>query len=74
MSLKDFVNKKGLKMSTLAQQMGISRQALDNYGTRGYYPTVKTLKKISQALTDLGAATTVVELVASVYDTDHAEV
>ncbi len=67
MTLKEFVNSKGLRVSTVSQQMGVSRQALDNYGTGDYYPTVKTLKKIAQALTDLGAPTTVVELVAAVY-------
>lgn len=66
MTLRRFIKQKGLRVSTVAQHIGVTRQALEQYG-RDNYPTARTLKRVAQALTELGAPTTVVDLVAAVY-------
>lgn len=62
MNLTEYLKSKGLTLSLVAQEMGISRQALENYGKK-FTPTAKTLKKVATAMTNLGVPTTAVDLV-----------
>lgn len=64
MTLSDYITAKGLSVKLIAQSLGISRQTVYDYG-RGDMPTYKTLKKIADAMTEMGVPTTVVELYAA---------
>lgn len=66
MTLTTYIKNRGLTVRLVCQQLGITRQALSQYG-RNYMPTAKTLNKIAQAMTELGAKTTVVDLVTIMY-------
>ena len=66
MTFKEYVKARGLTVKLVAQQMGISRQALEHYGKK-FNPTGNTLKKIAEAMTELGAETKVVDLVPIFY-------
>lgn len=65
MTLNDYLKSQGLTVRLIAQQMGVSRQAINKYG-KGSTPSAKTLRKIAEAMTALGVATTVVDLVSNV--------
>ena len=67
MTLAEYVKSKGLTLALVAQEMKVSRQAISQYG-KGFIPTTKTLKKMADAMTNLGAPTTVVDLVPYVMD------
>ena len=56
---------KGLSVTIVAQAIGVSRQAVSKYGRKNK-PTYKTLKKIADAMTDMGVPTTVVEIFAAI--------
>lgn len=64
MYLSDYITKKGLSVKLVAQACGTSRQNIYDYG-RGFTPTYKTLKKVADAMTEMGVPTTVVELYAA---------
>jgi|GEM_PF-4293893 len=61
--LTHYIKERGLYPALVAAQMGVRRQALANYGKR-FTPTANTLKKIAMAMTELGAPTTVKDLVS----------
>lgn len=62
MDLTEYIKSKGLTTRLVAQEAGISRQALNQYG-KAFTPSAKTLKKIATAMTNLGVETTVVDLI-----------
>ena len=62
MNLKDYIHSRGLTASLVAQEMGVSKQAISCYG-KNFIPTNRTLKKVADAMTTLGAPTSVVDLV-----------
>ena len=66
MTLNEYIKSRGLTMRIVAQKMGITRQMIYGYG-RYFTPTAKTLKKMAEAMTELGAETTVVDLVSNVF-------
>ena len=66
MTIEQYIRSRGLRSKIVAQKIGVSRQALNQYGTR-YTPTARTLGKIARAMTELGAETTVVDLVKVFY-------
>ena len=67
MTLAEYVKSKGLTLTLVAQEMKVSRQAVSLYG-KAFTPTTKTLKKMADAMTNLGVPTTVVDLVPYVMD------
>ena len=68
MKIGEYIRSRGLTVSLVSQKMGVTRQAVDKYGTEyGHNPTTKTLEKVAKAMTELGAPTTVVDLVAATY-------
>lgn len=67
MKVSDYIVSKGLTVRLVAQQAKIQRQTIYYYGTE-YEPTVRSLNKIAQAMTELGVPTTVKDLVAATYD------
>ena len=64
MYLSDYITKKGLSVQLVAQACGTSRQNIYKIG-RKCSPTYNTLKKIADAMTEMGVPTTVVELYAA---------
>lgn len=69
MRIVDYIRSRGLIASHVAQKSGITRQSLDQYGTK-YTPTARSLEKVAKAMTELGAETTVVDLVSALYQED----
>lgn len=61
MTINEYLRSKGLKISTVAQEMGVTRQAVEQYG-KGFTPTARTLKKMAKAMTALGVPTPAVEI------------
>ena len=66
MTIEEYIKSRGLITSVVAQKMGVTRQAIQQYGTK-FTPTAKTLEKIAKAMTELGAETKVVDLVQVLY-------
>lgn len=66
MTMNEYAKSRGLTIALIAQKMGVTRQALEQYG-KVFTPTARTLDRIASAMTDLGAPTTVVDLVAALY-------
>lgn len=66
MTIENYIKSRGLTVKLVAQQMGVTRQAINEYGTK-FTPTAKTLYKIANAMTELGAETKVVDLVKVLY-------
>lgn len=67
MRMNEYVKSRGLTVRLLTQKMGVTRQCFSNYW-KNTIPTAKTLQKVAQAMTELGAPTTVVDLVAAFYE------
>lgn len=66
MKISKYIKKRGLTVRLVAQTMGITRQAIEQYGDE-FQPTTTTLLKIANAMSELGAETRVVDLVAAMY-------
>lgn len=62
MKLTAYMRERGLIASHVAVKLRVSRQYLDQYDIGNRSPTLKTLKKIAAAMTELGAPTTVADL------------
>lgn len=67
MTMNEYAKSRGLTVRLISQKMSVSRQAVEQYGKQ-HMPTVKVLEKIAKAMTELGAPTTVVDLVAVLYE------
>lgn len=64
MKLANYINGRGLVVAHVAQKMGVSRQQLDQYDeTR--LPTLRTTVRIVDAMTELGAPTSVADITAA---------
>lgn len=61
MKLSIYITEKGLITAHVAKQMGVSRQLLDQYNN-DRFPTLKTAVRIADAMTKLGAPTTVADI------------
>ncbi len=66
MKIYEYIKKRGLTVRLVAQKMGVTRQAIHQYNDE-FQPTTTTLLKIANAMTELGAETRVVDLVAAMY-------
>ena len=66
MTMAKFVKSKGLTVAIVANQMGVSRQALSLYG-HGRNPRATTLLRVVKAMNELGVPTTMPELVSALY-------
>lgn len=64
MTFVDYINSRGLTVSVVTQKLGVSRQTISDYSTCKNGPTLRTLSKLANAMTDLGAPTTVADLTA----------
>lgn len=67
MTVSEFIKRKGLTVRLVAQEMGVTRQAIEQYGKQ-FVPTAKTLKRLAQAMTVLGVPTTPADIVAATYE------
>lgn len=72
MRMCEYLKSRSLTVKVVAQEMGISNQAVSKMGVE-YAPTAKTLKKVAQAMTNLGVPTTAADLVEALYDEAKAE-
>ncbi len=72
MTMSEYAKSRGLTVKIISQKLGVSRQAVSLYG-KGHLPTTKVLEKIARAMTELGAPTTVVDLVAALYEEGEKE-
>ena len=67
MTANDYIRSRGLVPAVVSQKMGVSRQCIDQWGkTRN--PTAKSIQRLAKAMTDLGVPTSIVDIVAAVYD------
>ncbi len=62
MKLTKYIQERGLIASHVAVKLGVSRQYLDQYDIGNRSPTLKTLQRIANAMTELGTPTTVADL------------
>ena len=67
MTMTEYAQSRGLNCSLIAKQAGITRQSVQQIGIDGRSPTHKRLTKITTAMTELGAPTTVVQLFSALY-------
>lgn len=67
MTMDEYARSRNLLVPLIAQKMGVTRQAVHDLGV-SHAPTLRTLEKVSKAMTELGAPTTVVDLVAALYE------
>lgn len=72
MTMSEYAKSRGLTITLIAQKIGVSRQAVSLYGIK-FVPTARTLEKIAKGMTELGAPTTVVDLVAALYPKEEVE-
>ena len=63
MKMTAYIKSRGLAPRLVAQKLKVRRQALDQYGDK-YTPRVDTMEKVANAMTELGAPTTVVDILA----------
>ena len=72
MKMTAYIRKRGLTPRLISQKLKISRQALEMYGKK-YMPRVDTMEKVANAMTELGAPTTVVDILAGLCEEDKEE-
>lgn len=66
MKLTDYIHDRGLVASHVAKQMGIQRQQLDQYnGVTRKLMNLGTAQRIANAMTELGASTTVADITSA---------
>lgn len=67
LTIETYIKSRGLTTRLVVQKIGVSRQAIQQYGTK-FTPTARTLERLAKAMTELGAETKVVDLVRVLYD------
>jgi len=67
LTIEKYIKSRGLTPKLVAQKMGVTRQAIQRYGTK-FTPTARTIDKLAKVMTELGAETKVVDLVKVLYD------
>lgn len=72
MKVTEYIKSRGLTPKLVSQKLGITRQCLAQYGS-DRIPTARTLEKTAKAMTELGAPTTVVDLVSAIYEGNDNE-
>lgn len=72
MKLTKYIKSRGLTTRLVAQKLKMTRQALEQYGNK-YKPRVNTMEKVADAMTELGAPTTVVDIVAALCEEEPDE-
>ncbi len=70
MTIEQYIKSRGLTTRIVSQKMGVSRQAIGQYGIK-FTPTARTLTKLAEAMTELGAETKIVDLVKVLYDKNN---
>lgn len=73
MTLTQYIRKRGLIPSHVAQKLGVTRQTVEQYGNGKFYPTLRTIEKIARAMTDMGCPTTVADISAALIDKKKEE-
>lgn len=63
MTIAEYINSRGLTVRIVAQKLRITKQAISDYDTQKNGPTLKTLTKLANAMTELGAKTEIVDLI-----------
>lgn len=66
MKLTDYIKSRGLPVRAVSAQLKLSTQQIYSYNT-GIQPHPKTVKKIADAMTSLGAKTTPIDLYKNVF-------
>ena len=72
MTMCEYAKSRGLTITLIAQKVGVSRQAISLYGIK-FFPRAKTLEKVARGMTELGAPTTVGDLVAALYPSEETK-
>lgn len=67
MTIEKYIKSRGLTTKLVAQKAGVTRQAVQQYGTK-FTPTAKTLERLAKAMTELGAETKVVDIYKAMYE------
>lgn len=63
MTISKYIKSRGLTAALVAQEMGISRQAVAQYNGKRM-PRADKMKRMAKAMTNLGAPTTAVDILA----------
>ncbi len=66
MKIVDYIHCRGLTPRIVCQKIGVSKQALSDYDNCKNGPTLKTLEKLANGMTALGAPTTVADLTTAI--------
>lgn len=62
MTIVDYINSRGLTVRIVCQKIGVTKQALSDYSNAKNGPTLKTLTRLAEGMTALGAPTSVADL------------
>jgi transcriptional regulator with XRE-family HTH domain len=62
LTVVDYINSRGLTPRIVCQKIGVTKQALSDYSNTKNGPTLKTLNKLAEGMTSLGAPTSVADL------------
>lgn len=62
MAIVKYIHSRGLTPRLVCQKIGITKQALSDYDNKKYSPNLKTLEKLADGMTALGAPTSVADL------------
>lgn len=68
MTIVEYINSRGLTARIVGQKIGVTKQALSDYSNAKNGPTLKTLTKLADGMTALGAPTSVADLTKALSD------
>lgn len=68
MTIVDYIKSRGLTPRIVCQKIGVTKQAISDYSKAKYGPTLKTLTKLADGMTALGAPTSVADLTRALFD------
>lgn len=66
MIVADYIRSRGVKVKHVAQLRGVTRQDVEKLGVE-HAPKASTLKWVADAMTQLGAPTTLADITKAVY-------
>lgn len=72
MKIGEYFRSRGLSTKLMAQKLGVTRQALEQYTNGKHKPNYRTVEKIAVAMTEMGVETTIADIYGAICD-DIAE-
>lgn len=66
MKIGEYFKSRGLSTKLMAQKLGVTRQALEQYTNGKHKPSYRTVAKIAAAMTEMGAETTIADVYTAI--------